>query len=195
MLILVAMTNKERRQFTRWSRTREAQLDESQSMWEDVSDGDEDANADEQRMDDVLRGEEVVELSHEGEEYGNLIGEMSDDILNHLLQAKAISKKDRRTRRDRTQRRTNLFVGQMPQLVAAFAHWDATRGETGYESLEVEPLDGEVRVERVWVVDMFRALHTSSCQRKLMLIQAVITLKCRQWVQMNTSPPPSYALV
>ncbi|KAF8869625.1 hypothetical protein CPB85DRAFT_1262114 [Mucidula mucida] len=78
-----------------------------------------DVQEDNKRLQRILKGDERIEISHEGEEYGQILG-------------------------------------QVESMVKAFAHWEATHGESWLDCLDFETPLGEARESiPVRVVDMF----------------------------------------
>ncbi|KAJ7609854.1 hypothetical protein FB45DRAFT_761689 [Roridomyces roridus] len=91
----------------------------------------------------VLDGREQAQISHAG-------GEMADtleDIIEMTERARTRCK-DTRTRRDRTQRRNDAFLAQMPDMLNAYSSFRA-RGRPAEEE------DGDPEYYNVLVVDLF----------------------------------------
>ena len=98
---------------------------------------------------DILSGENSVDISHVGGEFADLLA-LGDDLLGPsryvrfyvlfaILKLKLIitsrpRTRDYRTRRNRTQLRTEAFSQQLPSLVRAYMDWMLAMGDTGLSS-------------------------------------------------------------
>ncbi|KAG1844390.1 hypothetical protein F4604DRAFT_1884460 [Suillus subluteus] len=76
----------------------------------------------------ILDGSEPVDISHAGSEFFELTREMMGDFWNVSSWAQH---PDYRTRRNRTQRRTEAFDNQMPVLIHAYLDWHLVNSATG----------------------------------------------------------------
>ncbi len=128
----------------------EGDVDDATSAdWVDVQEDDE-------RFQRILKGDKRIEISHEGEEYGQMIGGLNYALLRERQACLKWLMRDKRIRRDRTKARNIVFEGQVESMVKAFAHWEATRGESWLDCLDFETPSGEARESiPVRVVDMF----------------------------------------
>ncbi|KAF8912259.1 hypothetical protein CPB85DRAFT_1252735 [Mucidula mucida] len=153
-----AKYNAEQRQFEPWLAGRAAQPvvvlegdgdDATSANWVDVQE-------DDKRLQRILKGDERIEISHEGEEYGQMIGGLNYALLRERQARLKWLMRDKRIRCDRTKARNIVFEGQMESMVEAFAHWEATRGKSWLDCLDFETPSGEARESiPVRVVDMF----------------------------------------
>ncbi|KAJ7612125.1 hypothetical protein FB45DRAFT_1037051 [Roridomyces roridus] len=94
-------------------------------------------------VDGVLNGTEQALISHAGGEVGDTL----EDIIELTERARTRCK-DTRTRRDRTQRRNNVFLVQMPDIVKAYSGFRAW-------GKPVEEEDDDPELLHVLVMDLF----------------------------------------
>jgi hypothetical protein len=114
-------------------------------------------------LDDVMTGAEELNISHAGGEF-SAAAELQDDLWSHV--SCRPQRTEHRTRRDRTERRTELFDNQMEDLVDAYMAWQVKRdmpeGEGDRDMPEVVG-QHDVRVVRVfgkWLVGNQEILET-----------------------------------
>lgn len=143
------------------------------SDWQDISDV--------TRLNGILRGDETMEISHEGGEYElarDLCERLTkkwrkqrgcvtlDLMLFHALLTSPINnrhRRDCRTRRDRTQQRVDAFKSLLEPMTDAYLGWAAEHDDDKSPSMAEGPLSSD----GVWVIDIFRKLHMSP----LLLVQ------------------------
>ncbi|KAK1216314.1 hypothetical protein PQX77_021063 [Marasmius sp. AFHP31] len=105
-----------------------------------------------ERMEDILKGQEVFETSHEGE-WAVLL-----DSYYKTTPGKR-RRRDRRTRRDRTERRNRCFAPQIDGMTATFMAWDHERGKDGLSEGIPEEWEGAMGATTVLVVDFWRVYN------------------------------------
>ncbi|KAK1232440.1 hypothetical protein PQX77_004416 [Marasmius sp. AFHP31] len=100
-------------------------------------------------MEGVLQGQDMVELSHEGEWLA---------LVNDYYETSSGKRKyrDRRTRRDRTERRNRRFLPQMEGMTAAYMAWDSECGKEGLSGGVPDEWEGPSGETVVTVVDLWR---------------------------------------
>jgi len=118
---------------------------------------------------DILSGQDSVDISHVGGEFADLLA-LSDDLLGpsryvlHLLFSSIKTYcncsrppvRDYRTRRNRTQRRTEAFARQLPSLVRAYMDWMLATSDTGLAGDYKLSPDADIQGEsRIKVIDIF----------------------------------------
>lgn len=114
---------------------------------------------------DILDGSIQVDISHEGGEFLQILLEDVDDNPKQRER----KYKERRTRRDRLERRQEGFRLQLDVITDAFMRWEASLGPGGLQNASPpsppdEPLANGPRLQ---IVDVFgTSFHLSS---KLML--------------------------
>lgn len=119
---------------------------------------------------DILSGQNAMDISHVGGEFADLLA-IGDDLLGPvswyvlilclyickvLIMSNSRPKvRDYRTRRNRTQRRTDAFAHQLPSLVHAYMNWMLAMGEGGLSGEYTLPLDAEIQSEsQIKVIDI-----------------------------------------
>ncbi|KAG0695695.1 hypothetical protein DFH29DRAFT_984896 [Suillus ampliporus] len=115
---------------------------------------------------EVLRGEERIEISNAGGEFKDLAREVFGDFWKPTERQYGRSTRvDHRTRRDRIQRRIDAFNKQMPAMVDAFLDWSNTRAKSkirGFFGVQSgADLDPDSGSWPVTVVDLFREILQS----------------------------------
>lgn len=102
-------------------------------------------------MADVLTGEIRVDISHEGGEFMQILLGEDDDEDPKGRQKKY---KDRRTRRDRLERRQEGFRQQLDVMTNAFMRWEASSSSSGLQNAgpTVSPAAQGLKLQ---VVDVF----------------------------------------
>ncbi|KAK0211407.1 hypothetical protein IW262DRAFT_1467820 [Armillaria fumosa] len=113
--------------------------------WEDISDA--------ARLDGVLRGNEVMEISHEGGEF-ELARELREQLSTQWR--KQQTRRDFRTRQNRTQQRINAFKDLLDSMTDAYMSWMLNRDENKSPSVEEECQTSE----GTWVLDIFSTALT-----------------------------------
>ncbi|KAK1220387.1 hypothetical protein PQX77_016845 [Marasmius sp. AFHP31] len=111
------------------------------------------------RMEDVLKGQEVFEPSHEAE-WAALLDSYYETT------PKKQRRKDRRTRRDRTERRNRRFAPQMEGMTAAYMAWDHEHGKGGLSEGVPDEWEGPMGATTVVVVDFWR-IYNADVQANL----------------------------
>lgn len=117
---------------------------------------------------DILSGQDHVDISHAGGEFADLLA-IGEDLLGPSIwyfvssfgrdilltvNASRPPVRDYRTRRNRTQRRTEAFTQQLPSLVRAYMEWMHAMGERGLAGEYVLP-DAEIQGEsQINVIDI-----------------------------------------
>lgn len=111
-------------------------------------------------LDDVLQGDEVLGISHEGGELDALTEHVRETYVQLFLDVGLLltltfsrnHRQDNHTRRDRTERRQQLFQLQMESIIDAYMAWshDAAHGATPDAS---PPDDGNTYL--LTVIDVF----------------------------------------
>ncbi|KAL0564922.1 hypothetical protein V5O48_017110, partial [Marasmius crinis-equi] len=119
------------------------------------NDGDGCASAEEEdhsgMVDGALQGDVVIETSHQGGELDDLVYKMQD-----VLSRKR--RRDRRTRQDRTEKRTAAFAAQIESMADAYMVWSESLGDFGLarDPAELE-VEDSLQFLNVTLVDMFSA--------------------------------------
>lgn len=116
---------------------------------------------------DILSGQDSMDISHVGGEFADLLA-IGDDLLGPswyvsivilLLKLIAMSSRPRvhdyRTRRNRTQRRTEAFSHQLPSLVRMYMDWTVAMGDTGLAGEYMLPPDADIQsTSQITVIDI-----------------------------------------
>ena len=116
---------------------------------------------------DILSGGDSMDISHVGGEFADLLA-IGDDLLGPawyvfililLLKLIVMSSRprvhDRRTRRNRTQRRTEAFSHQLPSLVRTYMDWTVAMGDAGLAGEYVLPPDADIQsTDQITVIDI-----------------------------------------
>jgi hypothetical protein len=107
----------------------------------------------ENMMEGILAGDEVIDISHEGGEFAAVFDGLEDELLGSHSRLRA---KDLRTRRDRTERRTAAFNAQLEALVDVYMDWSATTGINGLQEEYTVPTKAVVQgTYLITIVDTF----------------------------------------
>lgn len=125
---------------------------------------------------DILSGQNSMDISHVGGEFADLLA-LSDDLLGpswyvfspfcsktHCNPSRPRAR-DYRTRRNRTERRTEAFSLQLPSLVRAYMDWMLAVGDTALAGTYTLPPDANIQSEsQIRVVDILsmRSSHSTA---------------------------------
>jgi urease accessory protein UreF len=154
---------------------RHATFDSSMAAGWESEDEDDDRGAiyhpnDSMLFDEVLQGERVLETSHHGGEFLELLQQMTEDLkpkryalldITYVIQfpyppCRKKRRKENRTRRDRTARRWDAFKPILSGATDAYMRWYAARSSTSWEDTSVPKedamVDGHVKIQ---VLDIF----------------------------------------
>ncbi|KAG1770795.1 hypothetical protein EV702DRAFT_1248949 [Suillus placidus] len=81
---------------------------------------------------DILRGDQCLEISHSGGELEDLAQEIMGDFWKGTTpKSQGPRQNDHRTRRDRIQRRADAFDAQLPAITEAYLDWSLQRVQSG----------------------------------------------------------------
>ncbi|KAG6848526.1 hypothetical protein H0H93_016281 [Arthromyces matolae] len=110
-------------------------------------------------LQDVVDGSATLDMSHAGGEFEHLLAECyEDDEVTH--RGSKPKYKDYRTRRDRTERRTEGFARQMEGITEAYIEWANRLGDSALVQGPVLSDDGDV--ESCITLRVMDAYHTYS---------------------------------
>ncbi|KAJ7236971.1 hypothetical protein C8J57DRAFT_1529765 [Mycena rebaudengoi] len=115
---------------------------------------------DDYNVDDVLRGDAPLDISHAGGEFAALLsarimdGAAAEYRVEDVPEKQKSKRKDTRTRRDRTERRNMTWALQKDGMVKAYLAWSANQGDSTwgevcaalYEGYEVDTTLQNVRI-------------------------------------------------
>ena len=103
---------------------------------------------------------QVVNLLHSLQKTCSDLGQgktFYNDIDFYLLVFRRPHTRDYRTRRDRTERRTQAYAAQLPSLKDAYMAWMLGLGEDGLSNIYTLPPDAKVQGQTIiHEVDVFR---------------------------------------
>ncbi|KAJ6596493.1 hypothetical protein B0H10DRAFT_1960160 [Mycena sp. CBHHK59/15] len=111
-------------------------------------------------VEDVLRGNARMDISHEGGEFSAIL---EDRLVSEAKADKAAAKakpkcKDSRICVDRTERRNHLFALQMEAMVEAYQVWSYNQGDEGLDTVGADysgcPVDSVI--ENFRIIDTYR---------------------------------------
>ncbi|KAK0435509.1 hypothetical protein EV421DRAFT_1908584 [Armillaria borealis] len=113
--------------------------------WQDISDA--------TRLDEILQGNEVIELSHEGGEF-ELVRELQERLSTKWRKQQS-RRRDFHSRRNHTQQCVDALKNHLNLMTDAYMDWMLNRDENKLPSVEEECQSSE----GIWVVDIFRRYH------------------------------------
>ncbi|KAH7914663.1 hypothetical protein BJ138DRAFT_999608 [Hygrophoropsis aurantiaca] len=97
-------------------------------------------------IEDVLRGEQVLDISHGGGEFKALAQEVMGDFWESDRKTQSTRRADHRTRRDRVLRRVEAFNSQIGELTDAYLKWSHNRSMKRSQGIFNELQSEEFRV-------------------------------------------------
>jgi len=114
-------------------------------------------------IDEILNGSTIMGFSHAGGEFQQFLEDEhryglclhSNSLITDKLSRH--TRLDPRTRRDRTERRTQGFVTQLENMIDAYMTWQASLEKGCLDSVPVPPPADEVEgLYHITVMDVFR---------------------------------------